>query len=81
MLPDTIKERLTQDFRPEVVEVKDESYKHAGHAGHGEYSHLHIIISANAFTGKSRVERERAVRASVNSVAKHEIHAMRFEFV
>jgi BolA family transcriptional regulator, general stress-responsive regulator len=81
MLLDTIKERLKQDFQPEIVEVLDESHKHAGHAGYGEYSHLHIRISANAFAGKSRVERERLVRSSVSGAAGRDIHAMRFEFV
>ena len=81
MLLDTIKERLKQDFQPEILEVKDESYKHSGHAGHGEYSHLHIIISANAFSGKSRVERERLVRGAVSGAAARDIHAMRFEFI
>ena len=81
MLLDTIKERLKQDFQPEIVEVKDESHKHAGHAGYGTFSHLHIIISASAFTGKSRVEREMMVRRAINATAKHDIHAVRFEFV
>jgi BolA protein len=81
MLLDTIKNVLTQAFQPEVLEVIDESYQHSGHAGHGEYSHLLIKISANVFAGKSRIERERLVRSCVMNEAKRDIHAMRFEFV
>lgn len=81
MLLDTIKTALTQAFQPETVEVLDESYKHAGHAGYGQYSHLAIRISASAFAGKSRVERERLVRSKVSQAAARDIHAMRFEFI
>ncbi len=64
-----IKEKLTEAFNPSHLEVMDESYKHAGHAGaqqhaaeHGSAeSHFHVVIKAESFAGLSRLARHRAV--------------------
>jgi BolA protein len=77
----SIKIALMANFKPKKLEIEDESHKHAGHAGHGEYSHLWIKISAAPFAGMSRVERERALRQLVLKAAARDIHALRFEFL
>lgn len=80
MILDNIKTALRQEFQPELVEIIDESYLHAGHDGFGVYSHLLIKISAAPFAGLSRVERERAARKAVLAILP-DIHALNFKFV
>ena len=76
-----IKTALVANFNPAVVEIIDESHKHLGHAGHGEFSHLAVRISASSFAGLTRVAREQAARKTVLEAAGKDIHAIRFEFV
>jgi BolA protein len=58
---DIITEKLSTAFTPQSVEVVDESHQHAGHAGHrpGGETHFRVYIVADAFKGKSRLERHR----------------------
>jgi len=77
-----IKEKLTSAFNPSQLEVRDESHKHAGHAGsaahaaeHGSgESHFHVIIRAQAFEGMSRLAKHRAVMDALSDEMKI-IHA------
>ena len=60
---DTIRAKLTQRFTPIRLEIKDESHRHAGHEGarpEGE-THFSITIVSAAFSGESRVARQRLV--------------------
>ena len=77
----SIESAIKANFKPELLEIIDESHKHAGHAGYGEYSHLCVRISATPFAGMSRVERERQLRSLVLKAAARDIHALRFEFI
>ena len=73
---DEIEDRLTADFHPSVLEVVNESHRHAGHAGDdgsGE-SHFHITIRAEALKGMTRVARHRAVQAALGDLNSR-IHA------
>src|SRR3977135_1036703 len=56
---DLITEKLTTAFAPARLDVVDESHLHAGHAGHrpGGETHFRVTIVAEAFRGKSRLER------------------------
>jgi stress-induced morphogen len=58
---DLIAEKLTKAFAPASLDVVDESHQHAGHAGHreGGETHFRVYIVAEAFRGKSRLERHR----------------------
>lgn len=60
---DQITLRLTDAFRPEKLEVVDESDLHKGHAGHrpGGESHFRVKIAGEAFAGKSRVAAHRMI--------------------
>lgn len=72
--------RLTEALAPSGLEVINESAKHAGHAGDdgtGE-SHWHVIITSEAFGGKSRVARHRMVHAALGDVMQT-IHALSME--
>ena len=74
----TIMQKLTDAFTPAVLEVIDESHKHAGHVGarpEGE-THFKVIIEANAFDGKSLVQRHRLVNAALADLLADRVHAL-----
>jgi len=64
---DIIAEKLTKAFAPANLKVIDESHQHAGHAGHqeGGETHFRVYIVAEAFRGKSRLERHRMVYTAI----------------
>lgn len=73
-----IEQKLTRALRPVSLEVRDESHRHAGHAGarpEGE-THFHLTIVADAFVGKSRVERQRLVYAALAEELAERVHAL-----
>ncbi len=74
---DEIEDRLTATFHPTVLEVVNESHKHAGHAGDdgSGSSHFHITIRAEAFAPISRVARHRAVHQALGDLNQR-IHAI-----
>lgn len=78
---DRIRARLTEAFRPDAVEVVDESDLHKGHAGHrpeGE-SHFRVKITAAAFRGKSRVAAHRMIYAALAGEIAQGVHALAIE--
>lgn len=74
---DEIEERLTAAFKPSVLEVVNESHKHAGHAGDDGTgaSHFHITIRAEALAVMTRVARHRAVQAALGDLNQR-VHAI-----
>lgn len=76
---DRITAKLTKAFEPAQLDVTDESASHAGHAGapDGGESHFHVLIVAEAFTGKTRLERQRAVNAALADELSGPVHALR----
>jgi len=75
---DTITTKLTAAFRPQRLEVIDESHHHAGHVGArpGGESHFAVVIVADAFAGKSRVERQRLIYAALAAELSGPVHAL-----
>ena len=75
---DLITKKLTAAFEPESLDVVDESHQHAGHAGHrpGGETHFRVTIVAQAFTGKSRLERHRMVNETLSSELAGGVHAL-----
>lgn len=74
---DEITQRLTEAFQPTVLEVVNESHRHAGHAGDdgtGE-SHFKVKIRAAAFGPMGRVDRHRAVQKALGDLNMR-IHAL-----
>ena len=61
----SISDKLNTAFQPTRLELVDDSDRHAGHAGHnpGGESHFTVIVQSAAFSGLSRVARQRAVSA------------------
>ena len=72
-----IRRRLAR-LQPIRVELIDESARHAGHAGarpQGE-SHFHLLIVADAFSGRSRIERQRMVYGALGDLMQTDVHAL-----
>ena len=79
---DAIVQKLTAAFAPLVLEVRDESARHAGHGGatrddgsQGE-THFHVRLVSAAFEGLSRVERQRRIHAALEEELKSSVHAL-----
>ena len=75
---DVIAEKLTKAFAPASLKVIDESHQHVGHAGHreGGETHFRVYIVAEAFHGKSRLERHRMVNETLVAELKGGVHAL-----
>lgn len=80
-----IKQRMEQKLRdalqPERLDIIDESHRHIGHGGahpEGE-SHFRIQIVSAAFTGKSRVARQRMVYEVLAEELRERVHALSLE--
>ncbi len=73
---DAIKQRL-QILNPSIVELIDDSAKHAGHVGAlGGGGHYRLRIVADAFVGKNSLTRHRIVYNALGDMMHHEIHAL-----
>ena len=72
----TMRERLAV-LAPLQLDIRDDSAKHAGHAGSraGGGHFLMTIVSAQ-FAGRSIMERHRMVYDALGALMKHEIHAL-----
>jgi len=75
---DLIKQKLTKAFAPESLQVEDESHRHEGHAGHrpGGETHFRVYIVAEAFRGKSRIERHRMINTTLAGELAGGVHAL-----
>ena len=72
-----MKSRLEAAFRPDRLEIINESHQHAGHSGDdgsGE-SHFRLIIRASALAPLTRVARHRAVHAALGDLNTR-VHAI-----
>ncbi|MES2000936.1 MAG: BolA family protein [Pseudomonadota bacterium] len=70
--------RLTEQLAPTDLDLRDDSERHRGHAGHdgrGE-SHFSLSITSAAFAGKSRVERQRMVYSALGELMVERVHAL-----
>ncbi len=76
-----IRNDLTAALKPSRLEVIDESGLHAGHAGAvpGKITHVRIVVEAEAFRGKSRVDSHRIVNELLKSEIAAGLHALAIE--
>jgi len=73
---DSIKERLAS-LEPVLVEIKDDSALHAGHAGARDGGgHFRLAIVASVFAGRRTMDRHRLVYDALGPLMKREIHAL-----
>ncbi len=73
-----IKDKLAAAFRPRALRVVNESHLHAGHAGSpgGGESHFSVLVVADAFAGKTRLERHRLVNETLAEELSGGVHAL-----
>jgi BolA protein len=74
-----IRAAIELELKPLQLDIKDDSAKHAGHAGAREGGHFRVRIVAEAFRGKSAIQRHRLVFAAVSELMKGDIHALNIE--
>ena len=67
---------LERELSPIALEIVDDSAKHAGHAGAREGGHFRIALVAEAFRGRSQLERHRIVYSAVAGLMGRDIHAL-----
>jgi len=74
---DRIREVLQQALDPELLEVKDDSHRHAGHEGARDgRGHFKVHVVSAAFEGKLPLARHRAVYAALGTMMETDIHAL-----
>ncbi len=73
-----IYDKLNTALAPHALEVVDDSERHRGHAGYreGGESHCNVMIRAEAFAGKTRVQRHRALHKALGDDLVARIHAL-----
>ena len=70
--------RLTAALSPTHLEVHNESAQHRGHMGDdgsGE-SHFRVVVESAAFSGLSRVARQRLVNHALAELLAERVHAL-----
>ena len=81
-LADQMAERLRNTLHPDQLEVIDESWQHAGHAGAngtGFGTHFRVRIASPVFEGRSRVARHRLVYDALQDFIDGGVHALAIE--
>lgn len=70
--------RLEAELMPEVLEIRDDSERHRGHAGwrEGGETHFHVTLRSSRFDGLSRIARHRAVHQALGPDLVARIHAL-----
>jgi BolA family transcriptional regulator, general stress-responsive regulator len=71
-----IRSALEQAFAPSLIEIVDDSARHAGHAGARGGGHFRVTLVAEAFRGRSSLERHRLVYAAVAPLMSSAVHAL-----
>ena len=73
---DAMRARLAA-LEPTVIEIIDDSARHAGHAGaQSGGGHYRLSIVSPRFTGCRTMERHRLVYDALGPLMKREIHAL-----
>jgi len=67
---------LERELTPRSLEIIDDSAQHAGHAGAREGGHFRVTLVADAFRGRSQLERHRLVYAAVAPLMGRGVHAL-----
>ena len=70
-----IEKILQEEFKPQYLEVIDDSSKHAGHAGAKEGGHYHVIIVSAVFEGQKLIDRHRMIYEALKPI-QNLIHAL-----
>lgn len=75
---DKIRQLLEAEFQPEHLQIEDESWKHAGHAGVKEHGGGHFVvhITSKQFAGKNRPQCHRLIYDALKPLFPAAIHAL-----
>ena len=77
MTTETIKQLLNESLKPDLLEIIDNSAAHAGHVGaKSGGGHYHVTIIAEAFEGKTLVQRHQLIYKALSDMMKQQIHAL-----
>ncbi len=79
-----LEQRLRERLAPQQLEVLDESYQHAGHAGadgSGFGTHFRVRIKSPRFDGQARVACHRLVYDALQEFIDQGLHALAIEVV
>ncbi len=78
-----IRKKLMAALSPSVLEIEDDSARHAGHhheggmdAKPGGESHFNLLIVSQFFEGQGRLERQRAVNKLLAEELSGPVHAL-----
>lgn len=75
--PDAIRARLERALAPCEVVVKDDSARHAGHAGARDgRGHFSVTVVSPIFDGLDRLSRHRTVYRALGELMDTDIHAL-----
>ena len=75
-----MRELLVAELAPAQLDIADESYKHAGHAGARDgRGHFRVRVVAAAFAGLSPLKRHQRVYATLGTMMQTDIHALALE--
>ncbi|GLR14528.1 BolA family protein [Chitinimonas viridis] len=78
-IPDQIREKLAV-LNPQLLDLRDDSAKHAGHAGAASGGgHYRLQIVSERFVGLTSVARHRLVYETLGEMMRREIHALAIE--
>lgn len=74
---EAIRQRLVAALTPTLLEIVDDSHRHARHAGARDgRGHFIVHIASPAFQGLSPVARHRAVYDALGDLMQTDIHAL-----
>jgi BolA family transcriptional regulator, general stress-responsive regulator len=79
---DALRMRLQDLLAPTSLEVLDESWQHAGHAGadgSGFGTHFRVRIASPMFAGRTRVAQHRLVYDALRDFVDQGLHALAIE--
>ncbi len=75
-----IERKLTEALAPVLLEIEDDSHRHAGHAGAhpdgGGETHFNVRVVSSAFADMNRVARQRAVYSVLADELNERVHAL-----
>jgi BolA protein len=75
-IPATLRARLAP-LTPAVLEIRDDSAAHAGHAGAAAGGgHFSVLIVSQVFSGLPRLQRHHRVLREVADLLPHPVHAL-----
>ena len=77
-IADRIRTKLAVALQPTRLEIRDDSHRHAGHAGAGPAgeSHFRLEIVSQAFAGETKLNRQRRVYALLAEELRGPVHAL-----